>query len=131
MELGGGKYTLVWDEPGGRQRALRYGEEWRELTGDNLIATMRECILDLSREVDRLRASKDEVKIDALEEREGLIVMARNQIAAAEQALELERRGRAEDSARWNERIKLLEARSHRAHSVLLGAEDRDLDLPA
>jgi hypothetical protein len=47
MEFDGGKYTLVWDDPGGRQRALRYGEEWRELTGDNLVAAMRNRIEEL------------------------------------------------------------------------------------
>lgn len=38
IELAEGKYTYINDE--GAQRALRYGEEWRDLTGDNLIYWM-------------------------------------------------------------------------------------------
>ena len=39
IELNDGKYTYV-REPDGKQYALRYGEEWRALTGDNLIYWM-------------------------------------------------------------------------------------------
>lgn len=39
IELNDGKYTYVADGKG-RQKALRYGEEWRDLTGDNLIYWM-------------------------------------------------------------------------------------------
>lgn len=31
-----GKYTVVFDEDGGL-KALRYGEEWRDCCGDNLV----------------------------------------------------------------------------------------------
>jgi hypothetical protein len=36
IDLCGGKYTYIRYKNGG-QKALRYGEEWRDLTGDNLV----------------------------------------------------------------------------------------------
>ena len=42
-----GKYTVVW-EPPGELRALRYGDEWRDLCGDGLV-------LALAMEVEELR----------------------------------------------------------------------------
>lgn len=33
-----GKYTYIFDN--GAQKALRYGEDWRDLTGDNLVYAM-------------------------------------------------------------------------------------------
>jgi hypothetical protein len=42
-----GKYTVIQEARGG-MRALRYGEEWRDLTGDGLV-------LALAQEVDALR----------------------------------------------------------------------------
>lgn len=41
-----GKYTVIHDERG--LRALRYGEEWRDCTGDGLI-------LALAQEIETLR----------------------------------------------------------------------------
>jgi len=38
LKLDGGKYTLIRDR--NRQYALRYGEPWRDLTGDNLIYSL-------------------------------------------------------------------------------------------
>jgi hypothetical protein len=39
--LDGGKYTVVNElNEGGKFYALRYGEEWRSLAGDNLILAM-------------------------------------------------------------------------------------------
>lgn len=40
MEFDNGKYTVIADQ--GKLTALRYGEPWRELTGDNLV----HCMLD-------------------------------------------------------------------------------------
>ena len=41
IELMDGKYTVVNElEEGGGFRALRYGEEWRNLVGDNLVLSM-------------------------------------------------------------------------------------------
>ncbi len=38
IEIADGKYTLTLDQ--GRLTALRYGEKWRDLTGDNLVYWM-------------------------------------------------------------------------------------------
>lgn len=40
IELGDGKYTLVLEDNDRKFYALRYGEEWRDLIGDNLIFEM-------------------------------------------------------------------------------------------
>lgn len=50
IELDEGKYTYVFD--GGEQYALRYGEPWRDLTGDNLVYWMAARILDLEEQLD-------------------------------------------------------------------------------
>lgn len=56
IELSDGKYTVI-DElgEGGGFRALRHGEEWRDLAGDNLVYAMF-C------EIERLRASREYCK---------------------------------------------------------------------
>ena len=46
-----GKYTVVHDENG--LRALRYGEEWRDCVGDNLI-----CALAYTVEEERIRSAE-------------------------------------------------------------------------
>ena len=42
VKLDDGKYEVIFDQNGRRSDfyALRYGEEWRSLTGDNLILAM-------------------------------------------------------------------------------------------
>jgi len=47
--LDSGKYEVVLDQTDGKFNflALRYGEEWRDLTGDNLVLTMFNKIQDL------------------------------------------------------------------------------------
>ena len=40
LELNNGKYTIIEDLENGKFEALRYGEEWRDLTGDNLILAL-------------------------------------------------------------------------------------------
>lgn len=41
IDLYDGKYTIINDlENGGGLKALRYGEEWRNLAGDNLILAL-------------------------------------------------------------------------------------------
>lgn len=38
IELDNGKYTVIYDENNQYpMKCLRYGEEWRDLVGDNLI----------------------------------------------------------------------------------------------
>lgn len=44
--LEGGKYIYEQDDKG--SRALRYGEPWRDLTGDNLVYSMA-CEIELQR----------------------------------------------------------------------------------
>jgi hypothetical protein len=38
IDLEGGKYTVIYDN--GRLSALRYGEPWRDLTGDGLVLAL-------------------------------------------------------------------------------------------
>ena len=47
--LDDGKYEVILDQTGGTSKfyALRYGEEWRSLTGDNLVLCMFQRIQDL------------------------------------------------------------------------------------
>jgi hypothetical protein len=52
VTIADGKYTVIQDETG-RLRALRYGEEWRDCCGDNLVYY-------LATEVDELRRWKEE-----------------------------------------------------------------------
>lgn len=41
IELEGGKYTVINElNEGGKFKALRYGEDWRSLAGDNLVLAM-------------------------------------------------------------------------------------------
>lgn len=54
VELENGKYTVKQDKDG-KFYALRHGEEWRDLCGDNLI-------LFLAYEVDALREKVNAVK---------------------------------------------------------------------
>ena len=48
-----GKYTVVMDA-GGRMRALRHGEEWRDLTGDGLVLALAQEIEELRDQLRRL-----------------------------------------------------------------------------
>lgn len=48
-----GKYTLTYDR--GVMKALRYGEQWRDLTGDNLVAAMFNEIQELREEMRLLK----------------------------------------------------------------------------
>ncbi|HEY8805686.1 MAG TPA: hypothetical protein VIM42_11395 [Clostridium sp.] len=47
--LDGGKYEVVFDQSGYSTEfyALRYGEKWRSLTGDNLVLCLFQRIQDL------------------------------------------------------------------------------------
>lgn len=50
LDLCDGKYTVIYDGKGGL-RALRHGEPWRDLCGDNLIYWMMARIRELEAEV--------------------------------------------------------------------------------
>ena len=54
ITLYGGKYTYIREEGKG-QRALRYGEEWRDLTGDGFVMAMAQEIEELRGQVATLR----------------------------------------------------------------------------
>lgn len=50
-----GKYTLIQEEYTGRLHALRYGEYWRDLTGDKMVRAMLMEVHSLRQEVQSLR----------------------------------------------------------------------------
>jgi len=51
IELAGGKYTVIqYDNH--TMEALRHGESWRDLTGDNLVYYMMQKILDLQKQLE-------------------------------------------------------------------------------
>lgn len=52
-----GKYTVVQAEGGGL-RALRYGEEWRDCTGDGLILALAQEVAELREALDKLVAAR-------------------------------------------------------------------------
>lgn len=41
-----GKYTVVLQRDGGRATALRYGDFWQDLTGNNLVCSLAEELHD-------------------------------------------------------------------------------------
>jgi len=49
IDINDGKYSVINDE--GRLTALRYGEPWRNLSGDNLIYWMFVEIVNLKAEI--------------------------------------------------------------------------------
>ena len=50
VTVGDGKYTVTDED--GRFKALRYGEEWRDCTGDGLIYTLAVEIESLRKELE-------------------------------------------------------------------------------
>lgn len=61
LELADGKYTLV-REPTGNMHALRYGEPWRDLVGDNLIYWMAVEIERLQELLDAKEKAKEKLQ---------------------------------------------------------------------
>jgi hypothetical protein len=51
--FGNGKYRVIFNEKTGELRALRYGEEWRELIGDKLILVMLQDYLELKETISK------------------------------------------------------------------------------
>lgn len=51
------KYTVVIDLPAGKFEALRYGESWRNLSGDKLVLGLCDEITRLKAEVQQLQAA--------------------------------------------------------------------------
>lgn len=56
------KYTLIFHE-NGRLTALRYNEEWRDLTGDGLVLAMLQEFDELSQRYANLEAEYLKLKI--------------------------------------------------------------------
>jgi hypothetical protein len=53
-----GKYEVVQSNSPWRFMALRNGDEWRDLTGDNLVLAMFYKIIDLQEEIEALKTKK-------------------------------------------------------------------------
>jgi hypothetical protein len=53
-----GKYTVI-QEPTGETRVLRYGEEWRDVTGDNVICGLAWELQESRERIKRLEAAGD------------------------------------------------------------------------
>mgnify|MGYP003643767169 CR=1 FL=1 len=53
IKLCDGKYTYINDEKG--QRALRYGEPWRDIIGDGFVLAMAQRIEELEEQLDELQ----------------------------------------------------------------------------
>jgi hypothetical protein len=54
LEVENGKYTYIQDEQG--SRALRYGEPWRDLTGDKFVGALAWEVQELREIVSALSA---------------------------------------------------------------------------
>lgn len=65
IKLEDGKYTYVLEPDRGMQYALRYGQPWRDLCGDNLIYWMGVRIVELERQVAELRKDAQKAINDA------------------------------------------------------------------
>lgn len=62
IDLHDGKYTIINElENGGGLRALRYGEEWRNLEGDNLVLSLFQELEEAKEEVERLREALERI----------------------------------------------------------------------
>jgi hypothetical protein len=54
--LENGKYTIIQNiQPKYEFKALRYGEEWRNLTGDGMILALCHRIEELEEEIQRMK----------------------------------------------------------------------------
>lgn len=62
IQLENGKYTYVFDRDTGQSYALRYGEQWRSLTGDNLIFGMACRIEELQQQRDELASENADLE---------------------------------------------------------------------
>jgi ubiquinone biosynthesis protein UbiJ len=70
IELDNGKYTYIFED--GKHCALRYGEEWRNLTGDKFIYAMA-C------EIERLQEENEELKAELENYSESYLVYIPNE----------------------------------------------------
>jgi hypothetical protein len=56
-----GKYTVI-QEPTGGTRVLRYGEEWRDVTGDNVIGGLAWELQEAREKIAKLEKELVEIK---------------------------------------------------------------------
>lgn len=64
ITLGEGKYTIIYDKNSQYPvKCLRYGQDWKDLTGDNLIFYLCNKITELTE-----RLADKEIEIEELEE---------------------------------------------------------------
>ena len=63
IDLADGKYTYLFDN--GKQKALRYGEPWRDLTGDKLVFCLAARVEELEQENRQLKGGHTGPVVDA------------------------------------------------------------------
>lgn len=63
IELENGKYTIILED-GGEVHAYRYGDWWRELTGDNLVMALVYEVEELREKVEELREKTGAFDLD-------------------------------------------------------------------
>lgn len=71
IDLLGGKYTLVVepDDFSGKFECLRYGKEWQDLTGNNMMVAVVYYIQDLQQRIDYLEGQlMDEITSRSFED---------------------------------------------------------------
>jgi len=61
VAAGGGKYTVT-QEASGRLSASRYGEPWRDCTGDNLVLCLAQDLSEALGEVARLKRARSKAE---------------------------------------------------------------------
>lgn len=66
ISVADGKYTVVQDASG-RLSALRYGEPWRNLVGDNLVHALACEVEELRAEVEKLKQQASDDRADSAE----------------------------------------------------------------
>lgn len=65
VTLEGGKYRVLMGKDG-NLKALRHGEEWRDLCGDNLVYYLANEVQELRKDAERWRALLDSQRIRVL-----------------------------------------------------------------
>ena len=76
--LDNGKYTHVFDNTTGKQTILRYGEFWRDETGDGFILAMAQEIEDLRAELSQAIGIIQECGIDYEDLQRGKLMKRKN-----------------------------------------------------
>lgn len=59
LDICDGKYTVIIDMQTGQAECLRYGEKWRDLTGDKMVLAMFDTIVDVRGQCDELQTAYD------------------------------------------------------------------------